>query len=290
MKSTFQIASHEDVQLWSESLGVPGYPCVLLMSGAGAPLTFWPAEFCRRLADESLFVIRYDHRDVGYSTHPGQPYDIFALLADALAVLDAHQVASAHFIGHSMGGYLASLAAVHCPARVLSATMISAGPTVTPAVAARLGLSSVSQETWEALLENKPTGDFTTDLPGWMRSWRLLHGSQPLDEKMAEEYTRSLYTRDERDASVAEGHIAAMTTVPESHAADLSHVTTPCLVIHGTQDPLVPVDHGQALGRLIPGCRLQFLDGAGHMFFNRGLWAQLAEAILRHVDGAGGRH
>jgi pimeloyl-ACP methyl ester carboxylesterase len=275
-----QFVERGDIRLWSEGFGVPGHPCVLLISGAGAPATFWPDEFCRLLADEGLHVIRFDHRDMGYSTHPSGPYDLFTLLDDGLAVLDAHLVASAHAIGHSMGGYLAALAAVHRAPRVLSATMISAGPTVTPDVSARLGLSSMSREIWEALLENKPTGYFEADLPGWMRSWRLLHGSRPMDEAMAARYTRDIYTRDARDATVAQAHIAAMQTVPATLADDLSRATTPCLVLHGTEDPLVPVDHGRALARLIPGCRVRLLPGAGHMFLHRDLWAELAEPIL----------
>jgi pimeloyl-ACP methyl ester carboxylesterase len=182
-----------------------------------------------------------------------------------------------------MGGYLVALAAVHQASRVLSATMISAGPTVTPAVARDLGLSSMRPEIWEALLENQPTGDFEVDLPGWMKSWRLLHGSIPLDEEMATSYTRELYTRDPRDASVAERHIAAMATVPASLATDLTRTITNSLVMHGTEDPLVPVDHGIALARLVPGCRLRLIEGAGHMFFNRELWSQLAAHILDHV-------
>jgi hypothetical protein len=61
-----QFAERGDIRLWSEGFGVPGRPCALLIAGAGAPSTFWPTEFCRRLADEGLFVIRYDHRDIGY--------------------------------------------------------------------------------------------------------------------------------------------------------------------------------------------------------------------------------
>ncbi len=257
-----------------------------MISGAGAHAAFWPDDFCHLLVEAGLFVIRYDHRDVGYSTHTQGDYDIFTLLADVLAVLDAHRVDAAHLVGHSMGGYLAALAAVHQAPRVLSATMISAGPTVTPAVAAELGLSSVRPETWEALLENRPTGDFEADLAGWMRSWRLLHGRRPLDEVMAARYTRELYIRDARDASVAERHIAAMGTVPASLASDLTRVTTPGLVIHGTEDPLVPVDHGAALARLIPGCRLRLVPGAGHMFFHQELWSELAAQVLDHA-GAG---
>ena len=77
--------------------------------------------------------------------------------------------------------------------------------------------------------------------------------------------------------------IAAMRTVPASLATELTRVAIPCLVLHGTEDPLVLVDHGQSLARLIPGCRLQLLPGAGHMFFHGELWAQLAESILDHV-------
>src|SRR5262249_43687294 len=154
--------------------------CALLLSGAGAPSAFWPAEVCARLADEGLFVIRYDHRDRGYSTHTSAAYDIFTLLDDAMAVLDAFGGKAGHLIGHSMGGYLAALAAVRRESRVLSANMISAGPTVTPSVAAELGLSTVKPQTWEALLANRPMGNWSSDLPGWMRSWRLLHGAHEL--------------------------------------------------------------------------------------------------------------
>jgi pimeloyl-ACP methyl ester carboxylesterase len=275
-----QFVERGPIRLWSEGLGVPGQPCALLISGAGAHAAFWPDDFCRLLVEAGLFVIRYDHRDIGYSTHTQADYDLFTLLDDAMAVLDAHRVDAAHLAGHSMGGYLAALAAVHRASRVLSATMISVGPTVTPAVAAELGLSSMRAETWEALLENRPTGDFEADLPGWMRSWRLLHGRIPLDEEMAARYTRELYARDARDASVAERHIAAMGTVPTSLASDLTRVTTPGLVIHGTEDPLVPVDHGTAVARLMPGCKLRLVPGAGHMFFHRELWSQLAAHLL----------
>jgi pimeloyl-ACP methyl ester carboxylesterase len=278
-----QLVERGTIQLWSEGFGTPGRPCALLISGAGAHAGFWPDEFCRRLAERGLFVVRYDHRDIGHSTHTDADYDLATLLADAMAVLDAHGVQAAHLVGHSMGGYLVALAAVHEAPRVLSATMISAGPTVTPAVAERFGLTSARPETWEALLENRPTGDFEADLPGWMKSWRLLHGRLPIDEEMAARYTKELYTRDPRDASVADRHIAAMRTVPASLADDLSRTTVPALVLHGTDDPLVPVDHGEALARLIPGCRLRLLEGAGHMFFQRYLWARLFALILDHA-------
>jgi pimeloyl-ACP methyl ester carboxylesterase len=262
---------------------------VLLISGAGAHSGFWPDDFCRELVDSGLFVVRFDHRDIGYSTHGSDHYDLFVLLGDLLAILDAYGVDAAHFIGHSMGGYLVALAAVHQAPRVLSATMISSGPTVISAVAVELGLSSSLPQTWKALLENRPTGDFEADLPGWMNSWRLLHGRAPFDPEMAARYTKELYVRDVRDASVIDRHVAAMRTVPVSLAKDLRRVTAASLVIHGTEDPLVPFDHGTAVARLIPGCRLRFIEGAGHMFFHPDLWRRLAAHVLEHVEAGHGR-
>ncbi len=283
-----QFVERGATRLWCEALGTPGRPCVLLISGAGAHSGFWPDDYCRELVDSGLFVVRFDHRDIGYSTHGADHYDLFVLLADLQAILDAYGVDAAHLVGHSMGGYLVALATVHQAPRVLSATMMSSGPTVISAVAVELGLSSALPETWKALLENRPTGDFEADLPGWMKSWRLLHGSLSLDPEMAVRYTKELYVRDARDASVAERHIAAMRTVPVSLAKDLTRVTAPSLVIHGTEDPLVPVDHGEAVARLIPGCRLRLIEGAGHMFFRQDLWAQLAAHILEHVRAGDG--
>jgi pimeloyl-ACP methyl ester carboxylesterase len=278
-----QFVERGAIRLWSEALGVPGRPCVLLIAGAGAHSGFWPDDFCRELADSGLFVVRFDHRDIGYSTHGADPYDLFVLLADLQAILDAYGVAAAHLVGHSMGGYLVALAAVHQAPRLLSATMISSGPTVRSAVAVELGLSSALPATWQAVLDNRPTGDFEADLPGWMKSWRLLQGTLPVDPEMAARYTKELYFRDARDASVARRHIAALRNVPVSLAKDLTRVTVPSLVIHGTEDPLVPVDHGMAVARLIPGCRLRLIAGAGHMFFRQDLWTKLAAHILEHV-------
>src|SRR5262249_50721509 len=118
-----QVVERGAIHLWSETLGEPERPCALLISGAGAHAEFWPGEFFRTLVEGGLFVVRFDHRDIGRSTHTGSDYDLFTLLADALAILDAHRVRAAHLVGHSMGGYLAALAAVHRAPRVLSATM-----------------------------------------------------------------------------------------------------------------------------------------------------------------------
>lgn len=70
-----------------------------------------------------------------------------------------------------------------------------------------------------------------------------------------------------------------MSTVPDRLATDLKKTKTPFLAIHGTDDPLVPIDNGTATARLVPGSKFRPLEGAGHMFFNEDTWAELAEIV-----------
>lgn len=255
-------------------------PLVLLIPGAGAPKEFWPVAFCERLADAGRSVVRYSHRDTGLSTHVDERYPIGELLDDLFALLAQLGRAEAHLVGHSMGGFLVQLATCERPELVRSATSISAGSTVLPDRFEELGMSPIPESTWEVLLKNEPTGDVDRDLPGWLRSWRFLNGRRPFDEAAAVAYTRRLYEGDPRNAEVAEHHVHAMTTVPADLVRRLRTERTPFLVIHGTDDPLVPLDHGRATARLAPEARLVELDGAGHMFFDDAVWDEIGGAIL----------
>ena len=118
-------------------------------------------------------------------------------------------------------------------------------------------------------------------LPGWMASWRFLHGREPLDDEMATAYTQSLYTGDPRNAQVAVNHVHAMTTVPTTLVADLANTHVPLLVMHGSDDVLVPADNGRKTAALAGG-RLAELAGAGHMFFNDAIWHTIERALQQH--------
>ncbi len=99
--------------------------------GIGASMLWWEADFCRMLADNGRFVIRYDHRDTGRSvtSEPGHPnYNGTDLVADAAGVLDAYGLSAAHIVGVSAGGAFAQLLALHFAARVLSLVLISTTP------------------------------------------------------------------------------------------------------------------------------------------------------------------
>jgi pimeloyl-ACP methyl ester carboxylesterase len=258
----------------------------VLISGAGAPAEFWPESFCRKLAGSGLRVVRYCHRDTGLSTHFDEPYEIGELLRDLLDLIGEIGNPPAHLAGHSMGGYLAQLAACRFPDAVSSVTSISAGSAVRPELYKELGMTGPSEETWRVLSENHPSGDFDRDMPGWLASWRFLNGRVKFDERMAVEYTRSLYIGDPRNAQVATNHVNAMNTVEPELVDKLRNISCPFLVIHGTEDPLVPIDNGEATSRLVPGSHFIRLEGAGHMFFNIDIWADIGKYLVTHLIGA----
>jgi pimeloyl-ACP methyl ester carboxylesterase len=188
-----------------------------------------------------------------------------------------------HLVGHSMGGYLAQLAMCRHPERVLTATSISAGSTVVPEAMRRLGMSAPAEATWQVLWNNKPTGDFERDLPGWLSVWRFLNGVCPFDEELAIRYTRALYVGDSCNAQFAVNHIHAVSTLPVSLEQDIRCAETPLLVIHGTKDPLVPPDNGEATARLARYSRIHLLQGAGHMFFHIDIWREICKVLLTHI-------
>ena len=120
-----------DVELCAESFGDPADPAILLIMGLAGSMMWWDEEFCRMLADGGRFVIRYDHRDTGRSVtyEPGRPlYRSEDLVRDAVGVLDAYGISSAHVFGQSMGGALAQLLALDFPDRVASLVVMSTSP------------------------------------------------------------------------------------------------------------------------------------------------------------------
>ncbi len=106
-ESNEKIVRANGVELCVETFGDPADPAILLIHGAATPMHGWEDELCESLAAASRFVIRYDHRDTGRSVsyEPGAPqYTLRDLTADAVGLLDAFDLGSAHLVGRSMGG------------------------------------------------------------------------------------------------------------------------------------------------------------------------------------------
>jgi pimeloyl-ACP methyl ester carboxylesterase len=270
------------VELCTEAFGDPSDPPVLLIMGIGGSMLWWEDGFCRILAEGGRFVVRYDHRDTGRSVtyEPGRPgYAGADLVADAAGVLDAYGVPAAHVVGVSAGGALAQLLALRFPDRVLSLVLIS----TSPATPGERGLPGASERYGRFLASASVDWSDETSVVEYIAGYaQMLAGEErPFDEAAA----RALVLRDVRrakDIEASENH--AMLDEGDVSPGTLSSIAVPTLVIHGTDDPMFPLAHGQALAREIPGARLLTLDRAGHGV-ERADWKTITREILAHTGG-----
>lgn len=253
-----------DVDLCVESFGDPEHPAVLLIMGAAASMDWWPEEFCRGLAEHERFVIRYDLRDTGETTTwpAGAPgYTSADLVDDAVAVLDAFGVGAAHVVGMSMGGGIAQWLALVAPDRVASLTLISTTPIapVTPP------LPAMSEELAAAFSQPAAAIDWSDReaVVGHVTAeTQCMQGSRRVDESALRDLVGRVFDRSQDMAATMGNHFAL--EVGELPEPDLTSIKVPTAVLHGTEDPLFPLPHGQALVDAIAGARLVPLDRVGH--------------------------
>jgi pimeloyl-ACP methyl ester carboxylesterase len=265
------------VHVHSEAFGRREDPAILLIAGMGSSMDWWEDGFCTALADGGRFVIRYDARDTGQSAHypVGEPgYGAGEMVGDAIGLLDSYGIGSACVMGISMGGAQAQLAALDHPERVGALVLVSTtaggldGPGPDPALSAYF--ASAAEPDWsdvDAVIDSQV--DYARALAA---------RSVPFDEPG----TRALVARalartiDVRAALTNHG---AVQDDRAPWASELGSIAVPTLVVHGEEDPMFPVGHGEALAAAIPGATLLRLPGVGHEFPPR-VWPVVVPAVL----------
>jgi pimeloyl-ACP methyl ester carboxylesterase len=277
-----QLVSANGVELCVESFGERGDPAVLLIMGSSASMDWWETEFCERLAAAGRFVIRYDHRDTGESIayEPGSPgYGGDDLDDDAVGILDALGVGRAHLVGISMGAAIAQLVALDHPGRVASLTLIS----TTFAVPSGLDLPGMGADFARAFaeLEQPDWSDREAVIEYGVASSRPYSGSGGFDEAANRALWAEVIDRTRNVESSFVNHDLLHEGEARPHGP-ISDLTMPVLVIHGENDPLFPIEHGEALAREIPRSRLLRLEGMGHELPRR-VWDVAIPAIVEHT-------
>ena len=287
---------HNGITLEYETHGDAANPALLLIMGLGAQLTLWPIELVEALVERGYYVIRHDNRDIGLSTKfteagvpnmqsvvmalmtgkkPDIPYTLSDMAADAVAVLDAAGVAKAHIVGASMGGMIAQLVAIEHPGRVLSLTSImssTGNPLLPPA----------RPEAMAALMAPiAPDADLATILErGAMISKAIGSPGYPADPARLSVNVERDFRRSFHPTGAAR-QMAAIVADGDRRTR-LKGVTAPTLVIHGADDPLVPVEGGRDTAAAIAGAKILEIPGMGHDL-PLALVDTIADAIAGHA-------
>ena len=268
-------------EIVSQTFGDPGDPAMLLIMGAMASMLWWPEALCKKLAGEGRFVIRYDNRDTGLSTKyaPGEPpYTFDDMADDAAGVLDSYSIGKAHVVGMSMGGMIAQRLALKHPSRVISLTVISSSP---------VGIdTSHLPGTTEAYMEHSADGakvDWSDreQVVGFVvkDAHAIASTAHPFDEKAMRAFIEQDYDRSGGFLS-ATNHF--MLKGGEDWKGRLHEIKAPLLVLHGTSDPIFPVEHGAALADAVAGARLVRIEGGGHELHPQD-WPIIVAAIVAHT-------
>jgi pimeloyl-ACP methyl ester carboxylesterase len=278
------------LRLWTERTGHPDDPAVLLVTGSSAQGYTFPDALVTRLAGHGLQVIRYDHRDTGLSSvvdYERHPYGLADMSADAVAILDAYGLKSAHIAGASMGGMIAQWLGVHEPARVRSLTLLSTtpmgynpGPIWERALAGEPADPAALPPPTEPILrhtidsEGAPAG-----VDADMAIFRVMNGDgRPFDEPGTRAMLERCWART-TDPSAAANHLQAGMRMTPDRFAPLATITAPTTILHGDHDPIYLLAHAEALAAAIPHARLHVVPGMGHAYFSPGLPEELADLI-----------
>src|SRR3954452_23667048 len=281
------------IELAYETFGEQGRPPVLLVMGIGSQMINWHEDFCAALSLDR-FVIRFDNRDVGESQWLEGEVDLAACAAgdtsssvytlddmadDAVGLLDALGLASAHVVGASLGGMIAQTIAIRHPRRVRTLTSIMsttgepgvANPTADAAAVLMSPPAQSRDEAMERILEVRRV----IGSPGF-----------PRDEEDIRQRAGRAWDRGVNPAGFARQLAAVYVSGDRTEA--LRSLDVPTLVVHGEDDPLIPVTGGRATAAAIPGAALWTVPGMGHDL-PRVIWPDLIGrigALAESADGA----
>jgi pimeloyl-ACP methyl ester carboxylesterase len=280
------------ITLCYETFGEESASPLLLIMGLATQMIGWPEEFCEQLAARGFYVVRFDNRDCGRSTHvqgrppsPGQLlrrridpvlYTLSDMAQDAVGLLRGLELEPAHVVGASMGGMIAQTLAAEHP----------------EAVRSLVSIMSSTGDRWKGqpafgiyryLLRRAPA-----DRDGFVEHMTRVFAAigstgLPRDEDRVRELAARSYDRGVDPAG--SGRQLGAIIASGDRTAQLRGITAPTLVIHGSRDRMVRRSGGVATARAISGARMVTIAGMGHDLPSAA-WPQLLDAISDHAHAA----
>lgn len=282
------IAAVNDIEIWHETFGDPDDPPLLLVNGLGSQATSWDVDLIQGFVDRGFYVIRFDNRDVGLSTKvdtPGLalgeavlramagqqidvPYKLTDMAADAVALLDHLGIESAHIVGVSMGGMIVQTIAIEHPARVRTLTSIMS----------TTGNRTYGLPTPEAAAVLVRPAAKTRDeaITSSIEAQRIIGTQSEIDDHRLRTRAETAYDRCYCPPGVGRQIIGVIASGDREDG--LRALTTPTLVIHGSDDPLVGITGGERTAELVRGAELLVIEGMAHDL-PPVHWPQVIEAI-----------
>jgi pimeloyl-ACP methyl ester carboxylesterase len=282
------------VTLCYETFGDPADTPILLIMGLATQMIAWHEDFCEELAERGSYVVRFDNRDIGRSTHfdfrpPGlgqmlrrqvrpEQYTLSDMAEDTAVLARELGIAPAHIVGASMGGMIGQMLAAEHPDVVRSLTSI-----MSTTGSRRHGQPALS--VYRYLLRPPPRDregyiQRSAEVFGLVGSTGFERDEQYIRERAGRAFDRGFDVR-------AGGRQLGAIVASGDRTKTLGRIQAPTLVIHGTVDKMIRPSGGKATAKAIPGARLMMIEGMGHDL-PRGVWPQIIDAVSEHARAADG--
>lgn len=271
-------------------------PTLILIMGLGAQMTVWPDSFIHYLVNQGFRVIRFDNRDTGLSSkldEHGQPnliaqalkrklkmtakppYTLDDMAQDVIDLMDALEIKKAHIVGASMGGMIAQIMAAKFRKRCKSLTsmMSSSGNPKLP----KANLKVV----WQLISNRRPNRNQEAAIQQTIKLNQILGSPEyPMDElelrRLAERNIKRSY-----HPPGFKRQLAAITS-SGNRVPLLQRIKVPTLIIHGSDDPLIPVQAALDTAIHISKSKIRIVRGMGHNIPST-LGEPLAKMIFKHI-------
>lgn len=291
----------KDIELCVEVGGDPKNPPLLLIMGLGSQLIFWPENFVKRLIDAGFFVIRFDNRDIGLSTKISRsdlpktntlaammklqfgldnsktpvPYRLDDMAEDTAGLIKALGFRQVHVLGASMGGIIAQILAAKHPHLVDRLALVFSThnkPLLAPPRPKQL-----------YTLIKRPNSYKEEDIVEHGKWFIKTVGSQGhIDEEAVAEVAKLRYQRCFYPVgSLQQLKAILMTGSVQPYTKEIK---APTLVMHGSNDGLLPPSHGKAVAKDIPNATFKLIKGMSHdlpEYFQPFIVAELKKHMLQ---------
>ena len=284
------------IELHYEAHGHSSNPPVMLIMGLGAQLTTWPTEFIDKLVEKHLYVICFDNRDVGLSSKLHKhgkpklmlnvikrtfrmpeaiPYTLEDMANDVTSLMDGLNISKAHLVGTSMGGMIAQIIAAKHHQRCISLVSMMSSPSG----------PAKSKSSFKVLFKLLRTGRNLRNKRSLIEQnvkLNQLIGSPafPIEESQL----WKLATTNIERCHYPDGYRRQLAAVAFSRnrVPLLNQINVPTLILHGSEDPLIPWQIGVETAIHIPKAKIHIVRGMGHNI-PPVLCAKLTKKIAKHI-------
>ncbi|NQY41742.1 MAG: alpha/beta hydrolase [Legionellales bacterium] len=281
----------DSLGIYYQKFGSPSDQALILISGLGGQAVSWPKRFIDSIVEKKFYVIAFDNRDTGLSKkyndfdasnlleiiqilQSGEefkpPYTLSDMADDILTLMAHLSIEKAHLIGSSMGGTIAQLFAIKYPNKILSLTCLGA-------TTGEPNLTKPTEEVLQHIFGSKKKIETESEfIEDRLQLHRLYNPCENINEDLMRNIYKNLFKRCHDSNGFNRQIIAMMCTKPRTK--QLKKVTVPSLIIHGTHDPVFPLDHGEHLAECLSNSRLEVIDELGHGFPER-IWNTVARLV-----------